>query len=69
MPSLEEDQRLALGENRRPYLKKKKKNLKQKRAGGVAQVIEHLPSKPKTLSSTPGTAMFPSPCGSGKNCT
>jgi hypothetical protein len=27
------------------------KQLKQNRAGGMAQVLEHLPSKPKTLSS------------------
>jgi hypothetical protein len=36
----------------RPYLKNKAKK-KKKKAGGVAQVVEHLPSKCKTLSSKP----------------
>jgi hypothetical protein len=35
----------------RPYLKKKK--IRAKRAGGVAQVVELLPSKCETLSSNP----------------
>jgi hypothetical protein len=33
----------------------KKKKLKQKRAGVLAQGVEYLPSKPKALSSNPGT--------------
>jgi hypothetical protein len=33
----------------RPYPKNK---LKAKRTGGMAQVVEHLPSKHKALSST-----------------
>jgi hypothetical protein len=37
----------------RPYLKNKAKKKKKKKAGGVAQVVEHLPSKCKTLSSKP----------------
>jgi hypothetical protein len=34
---------------------KKKKNLKAKRAGGVTQVVQCLPSKCKALSSNPKT--------------
>jgi hypothetical protein len=40
-----------LGINTRPYLK----NNKTKRAGGVTQVVEYLPSKCKVLSSNPST--------------
>jgi hypothetical protein len=35
----------------RPYLK----NNQQKRVGGVAQVVEYLPSKHKALNTTPST--------------
>jgi hypothetical protein len=38
----------------RPYLKKINK---AKRAGSMAQVVEHLPSKWKTLNSIPSTAI------------
>jgi hypothetical protein len=31
------------------------KQLKQKRSGGMVQVIEYLPSKRETLSSNPGS--------------
>jgi hypothetical protein len=37
------------GQKVRPYLQNKRK-----RAGGVAQVLEHLPIKYKTLSSNSG---------------
>jgi hypothetical protein len=37
------------------YLKKKKKKIKKNRAGGLAQVVEHLSSKYKTLNSNPST--------------
>jgi hypothetical protein len=43
----------SLGKNTSSYLKKKPKS---KRTGGVAQVVEHLPSKCKSLSSNPTTA-------------
>jgi hypothetical protein len=40
----------------RPY---SKKYLKAKRAGGISQVKEHLPSKRKALSSNPETSKEP----------
>jgi hypothetical protein len=42
------------GQKARPYLKTKQKN-RAKRAGGLAQTVEHLPHKHKTLSSNPNT--------------
>jgi hypothetical protein len=48
-------------QSRRPGLRKKreipylKKHTKIKRAGAVVQVVEHLPSQRKTLSSIAGT--------------
>jgi hypothetical protein len=40
---------------RRPCLEeKKKKKSYKKRAGGVAQVLEYLPSKPESLNSHTG---------------
>jgi hypothetical protein len=39
---------MALGKSLRPYLENK---LKQKRAGSVVQVVEHLPSRLKALRS------------------
>jgi hypothetical protein len=44
--------RLALDKSARPYLKNK---LKEKRAKGMAQVIECLPTNLKILSSNPST--------------
>jgi hypothetical protein len=41
----------SLGYLARPCLKKKKKT----RAGGMAQVVEYLPSKHETLSARPST--------------
>jgi hypothetical protein len=41
----------SLGKKRDPHLQ----NNQSKRAGGVAQVVEHLPSKCKALSSNPKT--------------
>jgi hypothetical protein len=41
------------GKSSRPYLKNK---LKQNRGEGMAQVVEHLSSKSKTLSSNPNSA-------------
>jgi hypothetical protein len=40
------------GINAKPYLE----NNQSKRAGGIAQVVEHLGSKCETLSSNPSTA-------------
>jgi hypothetical protein len=52
-PNLE----VTLGYMVRPCLKKTKKQNKTKAwAAGLAQVIEHLPSKGKALSSNPSTA-------------
>jgi hypothetical protein len=44
--------RMALDKSARPYLKNK---LKEKRAKGMAQVIECLPTNLKILSSNPST--------------
>jgi hypothetical protein len=43
--------------SRTPYLKKKFEKMKEnRRTGGLAQVVEHLPNKCKVLSSISSTA-------------
>jgi hypothetical protein len=46
----------GLGKKHKTLLgKKKKTKTKSKRAGDFTQVVEHLPSKHKALSSSPST--------------
>jgi hypothetical protein len=44
-----------VGPEFKPQCSKKKKKIKAKRARGMIEVIEHLHSKYKVLSSIPGT--------------